>query len=101
MKISNKNIVLALLIGVFSGCTALVPDSMLRTAHQDMDKNHDGYIDYNEYLKSSSHDNITKKAKERKMTIEEYQKWDFNRADTDKNGKVTEQELINLFRREG
>jgi Ca2+-binding EF-hand superfamily protein len=99
MKNSNKKIILTLLlIGTLSGCTALIPDSMLISAHQDMDKNHDGYIDYNEYLQSEADEDVAQKAKEKGMTIEEYQKWDFSRADGNKDGKVTAQELIDLFR---
>ena len=101
MKINHVKIVLTiLLIGTFSGCAALVSDNMLRSAHQDMDKNHDGYIDYNEYLKSGSDKDTAKEAKDKGMTIEEYQKWDYNRADANKDGKITEQELIDLFRKE-
>ncbi len=100
MKKNNITIVLAILFtGIFSGCTALVPDSMLNAIHQDMDKNHDGYVDYNEYLKSGSDEDFAEAAKEEGMTVEEYQKWEFNRADADRNGKVTAQELIDLFRK--
>ena len=101
MKKNTKKTVLAiLLIGTFSGCTALVSDNMLRAAHQDMDKNHDGYVDYKEYLQTGSDVDTAREAKKRGMTIDAYQKWDFNRADTDRNGKVTAQEMIDLFRNE-
>ena len=103
MKIDNKKFVLSvLLLGVMSGCSALVSDTMLKAAHKDMDKNHDGYIDYHEYTHSSNTDikDVKSEAKKKGMSIEEYQKWDFNRADSDRNGKVTPQELIDLARRE-
>ncbi len=101
MNKNNITIVLAIFFtGIFGGCTALIPDSMITSAHQDMDLNHDGYIDYNEYLKSGSNEDVAEEAKEKGMTVEEYQKWDFERADADRNGKVTAQELIDLFRRE-
>ena len=101
MKVNYKKIILTtLLIGTISGCSLLVSDSMLKAAHQDMDKNHDGYIDYNEYLSSSKDGDIAKEAKEKGMTIEEYQKWDYNRADANRDGKITEQELIDLFHKE-
>jgi Ca2+-binding EF-hand superfamily protein len=101
MKTVNKNIFLIFLsLGAFHGCSVLVPDSMIKGMHQDMDKNHDGHVDYNEYLQSGSNNNVEKEAKEKGMTVEEYQKWDFNRADTDRDGKVTVQEIINLFRKE-
>jgi len=101
MKVNYKKIILTtLLIGTISGCSLLVSDSMIKSAHQNMDKNHDGYIDYNEYLSSSKDGDITKEAKEKGMTIEEYQKWDYNRADANRDGKITEQELIDLFHKE-
>ncbi len=101
MKKNNIKTVLAiLLVGTFSGCTALISDNMLRSAHQDMDKNHDGYIDYQEYLQTGSDDETAREAKEKGMTIDEYQKWDFNRADSNRDGKVTQQEMIDLFRKE-
>jgi len=100
MKYNGKKIVLFFIfIGVINGCTALVPNSFLRAAHKDMDSNNDGYIDYNEYLKSASNKDVAKEAKEKGMSIEKYQKWDFNRADANRDGKVTSQELIELFRR--
>ncbi len=100
MHKNNITIVLTIFFsGIFSGCTALISDSMLIAAHQDMDKNHDGYIDYNEYLKSGSDEDVAEEAKKKGMTVEEYQKWDFERADIDKNGKITAQELIDLFRK--
>jgi len=99
MKINNtKTILTILLIGTFSGCTALVSDSMLRAAHQDMDKNHDGYVDYQEYLQTGSDEDTAREAKKKGMTIEEYEKWEFNKADKNRDGKVTSQELIDLFR---
>ena len=101
MNKNNITIVLAILFtGTLNGCTALIPDSMLTSAHQEMDLNHDGYIDYNEYLKSSSNEDFVENAKEKGMTVEEYQKWEFERADTNSDGKVTTQEFIDLFRRE-
>ena len=101
MNKNNITIVLAILFtGTFSGCSALVTDSMLTSAHREMDLNHDGYIDYNEYLKSGSNEDFVENAKEKGMTVEEYQKWEFERADTDRDGKVTTQEFIDLFRRE-
>ena len=104
MKIDSKKIVLiTLLIGTFSGCSALISDAMLKAVHQDMDKNHDGYIDYNEYLINSNEKDmkeLNREAKEKGMSIEEYQKWDFNRADANRDGKITPQELIDLARRE-
>jgi len=100
-NIDNKKIALTLLLlGVFNGCTALIPDSMIKYAHQDMDKNHDGYIDYDEYLKSKSNENIAQEAKDKGMTKEEYLKWDFSRPDENGDGKITVQELINLARKE-
>ena len=101
MKKNNiKIILLFTFIGALNGCTALVPDSMINAAHQDMDKNRDGYVDYEEYLQTGSDEDTAKEAKERGMTIDEYQKWEFNRADANRNGKVTAQELIDLFRNE-
>lgn len=96
----EKAMVIILLLGALNGCTALVSDSMLRDAHQDMDKNHDGYIDYAEYLKNSSDKDTIKEAKDKGMTKEEYLKWDFNRADKNGDGKVTAQEMIDLFRKD-
>ena len=101
MKLNKTKIILVLsFIELLNGCTALVSDSMLRAAHQDMDKNHDGYVDYKEYLQTGSDKETAREAKEKGMTIEEYQKWDYNRADANKDGKVTQQELIDLFRKE-
>ena len=100
MKQNNKIILSILLIGALNGCTALIPDSMIKSAHQDIDKNHDGYIDYDEYLKSKSNENIAQEAKDKGMTQEEYLKWDFSRPDKNGDGKITVQELIDLFRKE-
>ncbi len=103
MKANTKSMVLTtLLIGSLSGCSALVSDSMLRAAHQDMDKNHDGYIDYHEYTKSGKINmkDVKSEAKKKGMSVEEYQRWDFGRADFNGDGKVTPQELIDLARKE-
>ena len=103
MNADSKKIVFTiLLIGAFSGCSALISDSMIKDAHQDMDINRDGYINYDEYLISSKTDmeNVESEAKEHGMSIEEYQKWDFNRADFNRDGKITPQELIDLARKE-
>jgi len=103
MKTDSKKIVLiVLLLEVFSGCSALISDSMLKAMHQDMDKNQDGYVDYHEYLNNSNTnmENVKSEAKEKGMSVEKYQKWDFNRADSDRDGKITPQELIDLARRE-
>jgi len=101
MKLNKQKIILSILcIGAFSGCTALVSDSMIKYAHQDMDKNHDGYIDYDEYLKSKSNENIAQEAKDKGMTQKEYLKWDFSRPDKNGDGKITVQELIDLVREE-
>ena len=103
MKIDSKKIVLStLLLGAFSGCSLLISDSMIKAAHRDMDKNHDGYIDYSEYLADSNSniEDVKSEAKDRGMSVEEYQKWDFNRVDSNRDGKITPQELIDLARRE-
>jgi len=100
MNNNNKIVLAILLIGTFSGCSMLVSDSMIKGMHQDMDSNNDGYINYSEYLKNASDTNVAKEAKEKGMSIEEYQKWDFNRADGNRDGKVTKQEMIDLFRKE-
>ena len=103
MKLNNKKIVLSvLLLGAFSGCSLLISDSMIKGIHQKMDTNHDGYIDYSEYLadSNSNMEDVKSEAKDREMSVEEYQKWDFNRADANRDGKITPQELIDLARRE-
>ena len=100
MNNNNKIVLAILIIGAFSGCSMLVSDSMIKGMHQDMDSNNDGYINYSEYLKNASDDNVAQEAKEKGMSIEEYQKWDFNRADENRDGKVTKQEMIDLFRKE-
>ena len=103
MKANNTKVILTVFIlGIFSGCSALISDSMIKAAHQDMDKNHDGYIDYNEYLDDSSTnmEDVKSEAKDRGMSVKEYQKWDFNRADFNRDGKITSQELIDLARKE-
>ncbi len=103
MKINSTKIVLiALLLGGFSGCSALISDSMLKAIHQEMDTNHDGYIDYSEYLDNSNAnmEDVKSEAKDKGMSVEEYQKWDFHRADSDGDGKITPQELIDLARKE-
>ena len=98
----DKKIVLIVLFGAFSGCSLLISDSMLKGMHQKMDRNHDGYIDYNEYLADSNAnmEDVKSEAKDRGMSIEEYQKWDFNRADSNRDRKITPQELIDLARKE-
>ena len=99
-KNTTKTVFIIFLIGIFNGCSALVPDSMLKGIHTHMDSNNDGYLDYNEYLvNSNSNDDVEQEAKEKGMTVEEYQKWDFNRADGNGDGKVTAEELIYLFRK--
>ena len=103
MKLDSKKIVLSLLLlGAFSGCSLLISDSMIKGIHQKMDTNHDGYIDYSEYLadSNSNMEDVKSEAKDRGMSVEEYQKWDFNRVDSNRDGKITPQELIDLARRE-
>ncbi len=101
MKKTQQKIIFTIFATLLlNGCTALIPNSMIKAAHQDMDTNNDGYIDYNEYLKSGSKEDIAKEAKERGMTKKEYLKWDFNRADGNKDGKITAQELINMAKEE-
>ena len=103
MKTDSKKIILSvLLLGTFSGCSLLISDSMIKGIHQKLDTNHDGYIDYSEYLADSNANmkDVKSEAKDRGMNVEAYQKWDFNRADSDGNGKISPQELINLARRE-
>ena len=103
MKTDSKKIILSvLLLGTFSGCSLLISDSMIKGIHQKMDINHDGYIDYREYLADSNAnmEDVKSEAKDRGMSVEEYQKWDFNRADANKDGKIAPQELIDLARRE-
>lgn len=103
MKIDSKNFFLSLLFLVtFSGCSLLISDSMLKGMHQKMDTNHDGYIDYSEYLVDSNKnmEDVKSEAKKKSMSVEEYQKWDFNRADVNRDGKISPQELIDLARRE-
>ena len=102
MKLDSKKIVLITLLGTFSGCSLLISDSMIKGIHQEMDINHDGYIDYSEYLADSNAnmENVKSEAKDRGMSLEEYQKWDFKRVDSDGDGKIAPQELIDLARRE-
>ncbi len=103
MKLNSKKIIFSvLLLGAFSGCSALISDSMIKGIHQKMDTNQDGYIDYSEYLadSNSNMEDVKSEAKDREMSVEEYQKWDFNRADANRDGKITPQELIDLARRE-
>jgi Ca2+-binding EF-hand superfamily protein len=101
-KITILATVIAVGLVTLQGCAALVPDSYVKAVHQEMDKNNDGYIDYNEFLKSNdlSDEEMAQRAKEKGMTEEEYLKWDFSRADGNRDGKITEQELIELFRKE-
>lgn len=96
MKLNNKTILFLLLIGALSGCAALVPDSMLKGIHQEMDSNRDGYLK----TFPDSEEEIARQAKKKGMTVDEYSKWDFNRTDLNKDGKITAQELIDLFRKE-
>ena len=103
MKLDNKKIILSLLfIGTFNGCSLLISDSMIKGMHQKMDTNNDGYINYSEYLADSNAnmEDVKSEAKDRGMSVEEYQKWDFNRADANRDGKIAPQELIDLARRE-
>ena len=103
MKIYNKKIILiTILLVTFSGCSKLISDSMLKNVHQKMDTNHDGYIDYNEYLDDSNVNinDVKSEAMKKGMSVEKYQKWDFNRADSNRDGNVTPKELIDLARKE-
>ena len=43
---------------------------------------------------------VKSEAKKKGMSVEEYQRWDFGRADSNGDGKVTPQELIDLARKE-
>jgi len=103
MKIDSKKIILTLILfGTFSGCSLLISDSMIKGIHQKMDTNHDGDIDYREYLadSNSNMEDVKSEAKDKNMSVKEYQKWDFNRADANRDGKISPQELIDLARRE-
>ena len=98
---SVKTVVIFLLLGALNGCTGLmVTDEMIKGIHKEMDTNHDGYIVYQEYLQSGTKGEFLRNAKEEGMTVEEFQKWEFNRADANRDGKVTPQELIDLARKE-
>ena len=89
------------LIGILNGCSsAIISDEMLKGIHKEIDTNNDGYINYQEYLQSGSKGDVLKEAKKKGMTVDEYQKWEFNRADANRDGKVTKQEFINLARKE-
>jgi len=103
MKLDSKKIILSLLLlGTFSGCSLLISDSMIKGIHQKLDTNNDGYINYSEYLADSNTnmEDVKSEAKDRGMSVEEYQKWDFNRADANRDGKISPKELIDLARRE-
>ena len=98
---SAKTVVIISLLGVLNGCTDfMVTDEMVEGIHQKMDINHDGYIVYQEYLQSASKGEFLRNAKEKGMTVKEFQKWEFNRADANRDGKITPQELIDLARKE-
>lgn len=97
----TKTILIISFIGALNGCTGLmVSDEMIKGIHKEMDTNNDGYINYQEYLQSGSKKEFLKEAKEKGMTVDEYQKWEFNRADANRDGKITPQELIVLARKE-
>ena len=96
-----KLVLLPSLIGALNGCTGLVvTDEMVQGIHKEMDTNNDGYINYQEYLNSGSKNDVLKGAKEKGMSVDEFQKWEFNRADENRDGKITKEELINLARKE-
>ncbi|RTZ59294.1 MAG: hypothetical protein DSZ32_05490 [Gammaproteobacteria bacterium] len=99
---SKYKIILLLLslAGALNGCTFLISDKMIKNIHKKIDTNNDGYISYQEYLEDDQNRDVSKEAKEKGMSVEEYQKWDFNRADANRDGKITTQELIDLFRNE-
>ena len=102
MKYLNTKIVLLLsFIGALNGCTSLmITDEMVQGIHKEMDTNNDGYINYQEYLSSGSKNDFVKGAREKGMTVDEFKKWEFNRADENRDGKITKEELINLARKE-
>jgi len=101
VRINIKTVVIISLIGALNGCTGLmVTDEMIRGIHKEMDINNDGYITYQEYLQSGSKREVLKEAKKKGMSVDEYQKWDFNRADANRDRKITPQELIDLARKE-
>ena len=98
---NTKIVLLLLLIGALNGCTSLVvTDEMVQGIYKEMDTNNDGYINYQEYLNSGSKNEMLREAKEKGMTIDEFQKWEFNRADANRDGKITKEELINLAKKE-
>lgn len=103
MKLNKKRLVLGiLLLGVLNGCSALIPDFAIKNGHSKMDTNGDGYIDYKEYLNSiESQEYIESEAKKKNMTVDEYLKWDFSRADFNGDAKISVQELIRLVREDG
>lgn len=98
MRRINKKMMINILFmaGLLSSCTAFIPDSMIKAAHQDMDTNHDGYVDYQEYLKTGTQKEIAREAQKKGMSVEEYSHWDFNRVDANRDGRITLQELLNF-----
>ncbi len=99
-KIDKKSLLLLSFVVTFHGCSSLIPNSMLRASHQDIDTNHDGYVDFQEYLKTGSEEDVMHEAKAKGMTKKKYLQWDFNRADENKDGKVSAQEFINMANKE-
>lgn len=98
---SAKTVVIVSLLGALNGCAGfMLTDEMVEGIHQEMDTNHDGYIVFQEYLQSASKGEFLRNAKEKGMTVEEFQRWEFNRADANRDGKITPQELIALARKE-
>jgi len=100
MKHSNfKHITIIIFcMGILNGCSSTPSVSQLKSAHKEIDLNKDGFIDYKEYRIEVADENISKEAKAKGLTEEQYHIQEYNLADTNRDGKVTVQEFINFVK---
>jgi len=83
-----------------SGCSLLMPFFSLRKTPNHIDTNHNGQVEYAEFLKSSSAQEGNPHEVKTNITRDRYLKQKFSHADSDKDGKVSiEEYMIHLVSR--
>ena len=85
-KMILKGLLSVLLISTLSGCLTT------NNRHQEIDANHNGYIEYSEFKRKFFKKEVAIFAKKKNISKDHYVQWLFSQADSNKDGKVSAEE---------